>query len=211
MSFNIPARRFAMNYRQEIYRKLIHLSSLWMVLAVYIIPRPQAIYLFTGLTLGMLTFEWARRHVPYIRLLTLKYIGGILRPHEMINQQNKMTGAFYTILSGLICVVFFTPPVAMVALAVMVLSDTSAALIGRKYGMIKIIDKSLEGSLAFFITTLVILASAYKFGMPLTLLHIIVVGFLSTLAELFSNKLNLDDNIFVSLITGIILQYTLMA
>jgi len=96
-------------------------------------------------------------------------------------------------------------------LAVMVLSDTSAALIGRKYGMIKIIDKSLEGSLAFFITTLVILASAYKFGMPLTLLHIIVVGFLSTLAELFSNKLNLDDNIFVSLITGIILQYTLIA
>ena len=47
---------------------------------------------------------------------------------------------------------------AIIALLVMSLSDSSAALIGIKFGKTRLFNKTLEGSLSFLITTYVIIS-----------------------------------------------------
>jgi dolichol kinase len=51
----------------------------------------------------------------------------------------------------------FGKEVATIALTVMLISDSAAALIGRSIGKVKIYEnKTLEGTLAFFCTAIII-------------------------------------------------------
>ena len=88
------------SFKHEVYRKLIHLSSLWMVGAVYILTQVQSITLFAVLFIGMIGFEYGRHYIKVIQNLTSKYMSPILRNHE----NHSMTGAFYVILAILLSV-----------------------------------------------------------------------------------------------------------
>jgi dolichol kinase len=194
------------SYRSEVLRKLIHLSSMWMVLAIYVLDREQAIVLFALLMAGMSIFEVLRRLTPLGRRLTQKFMGKILRPHETAPGHIGLTGAFYVVLSVLLALMLFSKTVVMAALAVMLLADTAAALIGRRYGKKKILDKSAEGCAAYFVVATAVLSAGVQAGMGLPWYAIPLVALGSTLTELFSKKLRLDDNLTITLGTAALLQ-----
>ena len=189
----------SISYRDEVYRKLIHLSSLWMVGAVYFLPQSLAITLFAALLIGFGGFEYGRRRIPLIQSLTNRTMGSILRNHE----KQSMTGAFYVVLAVLIAVILFSKPVAVIAIIIMLVSDTFAALVGRKYGRIKILNKSLEGCMAFFAITIVILTFSSISGfIPIHVLCILLISIIITITELISDKIKIDDNLSIVLISG---------
>jgi dolichol kinase len=83
--------------------------------------------------------------------------------------------------------------VAGIALIVMSLADANAAIIGVGYGNTKLLNKSLEGSFAFYVTTFTIL---YIFKIPLIIsLFISVIATFTELIEI--PKIN--DNISIPL------------
>ena len=130
------------------------------------------------------------------RDLFFRVFKSILRTHE---QKGAITGATFYIVSTLLCILFFDKPIAIVSIFFIIFGDTAAALVGMKWGRIKLIgNKSLEGSAACFIVCAVI---------TLFWLNPIIGlagAFVATFVELL--PLRIDDNLTMPLISGVVMQ-----
>ena len=77
--FSYPAKHIT--YSQEIGRKAIHLSSLWMPLTLYYFNAPLPALIFSALLLGMFVYEHCRRQDNWLGEFARKLTGTILREH----------------------------------------------------------------------------------------------------------------------------------
>lgn len=200
------------SYQNELRRKLIHLSSLWMVAAMCLIPRwPLALAFFIMLIFNLILERARACEIPVLTPLYDFFFGRMLRfkpeRHHWI-----ISGGPYVFASALLCVVLFPPPAAACAMAVMLLGDTAAALIGRKFGRHKTVNgKSWEGIAAFLVagflgSALVLYLSGA--GAIFYLLSLIGV-FPAAAVELFEKQLKIDDNFSIPLAMGTVLSLPL--
>ena len=121
---------------------------------------------------------------------------------------NSFAGATHLFISSTLTIAFFNKEIAIFSLLVLVVSDTMAALVGRKLGWIKIYDKSLIGSLSFSVSAVMIyyyLVYFHNFNLSLT--QSMIAIFFGTMAELFAKKMRLDDNFAIPLAISIILVW----
>ncbi len=197
-------------YRHEILRKSIHLSSLWMVFCIGYFPKHVNVALFAFLLGAIALVEYG--NYKRWRLFTLTYgtfFNRILREKET-QPQFRFSGAPYVLAAALMVAVCFPKVIAMTALSVMLVGDTGAALIGRRFGKHKLNNgtKSVEGSLAFwFFSAGVLLFFYFLYARPVSFLVFGLSGTTAaTLAELYENRLHLDDNFSIPLIAGLFLS-----
>jgi dolichol kinase len=189
-------------YRQEVYRKLIHLSSLWMPVAIYFLAWETALAAFAAGMIMVLAYEIIRRQNSRIAHLLERLLGPALRPDEK-ERRFKPSGAIYVLTAAFLLTLLFPKPVAVTALAMVLTGDTAAALIGRKFGRRKIFDKSLEGTLAFFVTALATAAV-----LPGTAFAAATAAALTAaLVELVSKKVYIDDNLSAPLAAAAVLTF----
>ncbi|MBM3617329.1 MAG: hypothetical protein FJX23_02150 [Alphaproteobacteria bacterium] len=182
------------SYRHEIYRKLFHLTSLWMPYVIWSFGADTALLIFGAAFVLVILFEAMRRSGALVNHL----FRVILRPSET-GDTLKLTGAFYMLL-GAIVVTFIAPAMtAATALTILMVSDSLAALIGRKFGKHPFAGKSIEGSAAFFLSALIIVAiSAQYTAEPIPFLWAGAVACIAaTFAELYAKHLKLDDNLCI--------------
>ena len=144
------------NYRDELVRKLIHLCSLAIPVIYYFIPRTSAIIILSILTLVAILLDLSRYFYPSVGKIFYKIFGFLLRRHEVDHKKKNLNGATYVLISALICVIIFPKIFFVTAFPILIISDSSAALIGRKFGKHKFLAKSLEGTLAFFISASIV-------------------------------------------------------
>ncbi len=192
-----------MGIKAELIRKLIHLSSIWMIVAIYFLDHNMAIILFSVMLIALFIFEYIRMSNQYMGNIISKYCGSIMRGHEYADKFRirALSGSFYFILAVLLSVILLPKNIAMISIAVMIFSDTMAALIGKQIGKVKILDKSLEGSISFLITTYIIL----YFTITINIYQILLISLAVTLVELISNKIKIDDNLSITATTGLLL------
>ena len=183
-----------------------------MVVSIGFFPAWFNIALFALLLLSIVLIEYGN-HRKW-RLFTLTYgtlFNKILRETET-QATFRLSGAPYVIAAALMVTVLFPKIIAMTALAIMLIGDTSAALIGRKLGKHKINKgtKSVEGSLAFWLFSSAVLLFFYlNFSQsPLFLLWGLIGVTVATFAEIFENRIHLDDNFSIPLVTGIFLYFS---
>jgi dolichol kinase len=91
----------------------------------------------------------------------------------------------------------FSKPVAVAALSFIIVGDTFAALIGRKYGRHRFGRKSVEGSLACLLGTVIVALLVPGLTLSVALAGAVV----ATVTEALS--MNLDDNISVPIVSGL--------
>ncbi len=144
------------NYRDELVRKLIHLCSLSIPIIYYFIPRYNAIIILSALTLFAIVLDLSRYFFPGVGKIFYKIFGFMLRKHEVDSKKKNLNGATYVFISALICVILFPKVFFVTAFCILIISDSSAALIGRKFGKHKLFAKSLEGTLAFFVSASIV-------------------------------------------------------
>lgn len=95
-------------------------------------------------------WRWARRTFGLLFFKTL-------RNKERIRTKFQVSGSMYVLAAAIICTLLFSKPIAAIALTVMLISDTCAALFGKAFGTRKLYkSKSLEGTVAFFLSALLI-------------------------------------------------------
>ena len=186
---------------------ILNLSSLWIPAAIYFMPKIVLIPILLVILTGNIVLEygnfkkysWARKSFGVLFFRTL-------RNKEMSRENFQFTGAIYVLASAILCICFFEKEVACIALTVMLICDSVAALVGRSVGKIKIYkNKTLEGTLAFFITAVVInllFIPIYPFTVK-SLVACLVV----TLAELYEDKIEIDDNLSVPVFLSVVLTY----
>ena len=199
-------------YWEEIKRKLVHLSSLWMVAASLLIPRLWVCLLFLLLlTITLISeYDYARGG-RYLGKLYGKLFGRMLR-NEVKPGQWIVSGGAPVLAAALLANLLFPPFIAAGALSVMLTGDAAAALVGRRFGKHKTVNgKSWEGFASFIIVGYIALATVMALvGVPAPFF---VWGFagvvLAAVAELFQKQLKVDDNFSIPLCVGVVLYLVL--
>ena len=183
-------------FSAEIARKLIHLSSLWIPILYLYSGKNLMLEILIPLSLVSLSIDLYRRRNKSLNDKIKNMIGFLMRDEE--RDATSLSGATSLYLSAIVAIAFFPFEVAINALSILIISDIFAALIGRKFGENKIMDKSLEGSLSFFVSALAICYFYQAFyGFSLAWYKLLLAVLVTTLAELYSKKLKIDDNFLI--------------
>ena len=202
------------SYFEEVKRKLVHLSSLWMVAATLLIPHffPSGRWISCGVFGALLILTLVSEHDyagngKYLGRLYGFLFGKMLRK-EVHPGQWIVSGGAFVLAAALLVNLLFVPIIAAPALAVMLTGDAAAALIGRKFGKHPAPNgKSWEGCVAFVIVGYAALALCVALSPAPAKFYILGVPavILSCVAELFEKQIHLDDNFSIPLVTGLIL------
>lgn len=194
------------SFKKELARKLIHLSSLWIPALIYFVQPSISIIVFSAIFVGDVILEygnykkwpWARRTFGLLFYRTL-------RNKELKRSQLQLSGGAYVMLAAIACTLLFPANVAVVALSIMLISDTCAALFGKAYGSRRLYkNKSIEGTAAFFVSALLIMVIC-NFILPVTYASILA-AFVATFAEMYEDKIEIDDNLSIPLFVGAVLS-----
>ncbi|NQY82798.1 MAG: hypothetical protein HRT36_07310 [Alphaproteobacteria bacterium] len=180
----------------EINRKIIHLTSL-VYPALYAMLGDQTLMIqITGTVLVVLILsEILRQRFTRFSTLYTRLFGFSMRTHEA----HRPTGATYFLIGTFLCIVMFDAPIAIVALVILVVSDTCASLVGLCFGRIRLINgKSLEGTLAFATSALLIAYLGATLS-GLYFLPMLVAALATSIFELFNKQFGLNDNILIPL------------
>ena len=201
------------SYFNEVRRKLVHLSSLWMptVMLVFAKYRWYLAVFFGLLLVGNLLVEhaYASGKHPAMNKLYDRFFGGMLR-FEVKPGMWVISGGPYVFASACLSLVLFVPWIAASGMTAMLLGDTAAALIGRRFGRIKTVNgKSLEGVIAFIIASSIgIFIISRIVGVPGVKIWMIVFAALAgSLVELFEKQLHVDDNFSIPVAVGAVLLF----
>lgn len=188
-----------MSLLKESIRKSIHLSSLIIPFSYrYLLAYNRKLgfsILLAAFTVSLI-IEFYRFWLPGFRKTFHRIFFQILRRHEM----RDFTGATYLLFSAMLCVAFMEAQIAFAGIAFLSIGDTFAAIIGINYGKRKFLNskKSLEGSIACFVSTLIF--GLFFLSHPL----LAVSGALAAaVAELVN--IPVDDNVKIPLVSGLVM------
>jgi cytidylyltransferase family len=203
--YKLPKWKLAKNLKKELYRKSIHLSSLWIPLFIYLVHPGVSIVFFSLLFAGNAIIEYGNyKKYPWARRTFGSLFFRMLRNKETTHGKFQVSGSLYVLLAAIACTLLFPQPVAVISLSVMLISDTSAALFGKAYGTRKLYkNKSLEGTVAFFLSALIVNMLCEP------IYHFTYAGVIAcaaaSFAEMFEDKLEVDDNLSIPLVVGTVL------
>ncbi len=185
-----------MSLLAEAKRKAIHFSSSWVPVVYYVVPEyigKTALLVAAGV---FLTLDVLRIHEPRLKNIFYKLFGDIVREHE----KTMLLGSTSMVIAALLTVYCFQKNIAVAALLYLTIGDSMAALVGKTYGRTRIFGKTLEGSLACFLSC--VLIGLLVPGLPP---DVVTAGALvATLFELF--PIPIDDNFRIPLSAGFVMQ-----
>lgn len=182
--------------RHEAWRKAFHLSTL--ALPVWMVLSPPS-WRLGGLVFALVFFlavDCLRlRWEPFRRLFHLR-LGNSLRDAE----NRGLTSSHYLTFAA--CVLAWSMPerIGAAALAMQIVGDAAAALVGRRFGRVRLGSKSLEGSAACFVGCL----AAGAVFLPSSPLALVAGALAATVVEAL--PLRVDDNLSVPLVAALVLR-----
>lgn len=190
-----------LTYKEEIFRKLIHLFDSIIPLSLFFFQKDFILNLLIPITFIFISLDFLRHQISYLNKIYLYFFSSVTRNIEKDN--NILTGASYYLLGcSIVFLLFDNNNLIIASLLIMTISDSFAAIIGIKYGKTKIYhNSSLEGSFAFFLCTLVILNILIP---SLNTLNIIIIGILVTIVELISTH-KVNDNLTIPISSAILI------
>jgi len=182
----------------QVYRKIWHLSFLWAPIVYYywldnrLAALLSLIFLAFFFILDLVRLNWKRGNE-----IAYRHFSWLLREGE----RKGFNTSIYFALSCLICALFFEKRVTVLCITLLCVGDPIAAIIGTRYGSIRILNKSLQGSLACFVACFLVAQFLFEptiaFWAALT----------ATFFELISSRLN--DNLSIPIFTGLMVTMLL--
>ncbi|MDH4069084.1 MAG: SEC59/DGK1/VTE5 family protein [Ignavibacteria bacterium] len=192
------------DYRGELVRKGIHLCSLSIPIGYALLGRSTVLSILIPVTLLFLMTDLARLFSPPFREFYHSTFGWLMREHERGPGRRNLNGASYVLVAACICILVFPMIIAITAFSILIVSDTAAALVGRRFGKRKFLAKSVEGSLGFFLSAVVVVLLSPKAGLGWTEYLIGATGAAAgTVVEAL--PIALDDNLTIPLSVGVVM------
>jgi len=180
----------------EIRRKIVHMATLIIPIGYELTSKETLLTLLLPFFFIYLSVDLLRHFHSGVATLFQKYFfGRVLREEE----KSTLMGSTYFLFSTLLTILFFPKPVAIASLLILILSDTAAAWVGKGIGKTKVFEKTLEGSLAFFFCSLLIVwiyPHLNRFSGSLAALGTAVVEVL---------PIPVNDNLSIPLVAGAIM------
>lgn len=197
-NIDLPSRK-----NLQIARRLFHMANGVTIATLYWVSftHAQAIHTLGTFACLLYVLEQIRISYPELAGKLMPIMKFIMRAEEQLKESAMVPYAFAVLLS----IITFPKPLALIAIYTLAISDPLSAIIGIKYGKRRIVEhKSLEGSLAFLISSFII-----TFGVLIATggsadIKIFMVSlFLSIGISIFEMlPLKLDDNLTIPLFSG---------
>ncbi|MFZ5981392.1 MAG: diacylglycerol/polyprenol kinase family protein [Candidatus Zixiibacteriota bacterium] len=188
------------SFKGELVRKATHMFALVIPGGYYFLglSRAEALFIMVPITFLMFMIDISRfRDGLLWKAFSRKFVLIMIREHE---SAGDFTGAAYILMSSCFAIAFYEKPVAVAALAFIIVGDTLAALIGRKFGRHKFGNKSVEGSLGCLAGTILVALAAPGLALTVGLLGAVT----ATVVEALSTRI--DDNVTVPVISGLVMS-----
>ncbi len=189
------------SYQGELFRKGIHLSSLSIPVGYAFLDKSTVLTILVPLTALVLLTDVLRVLVPSFREFYHRLFGWLMREHERGPGTRSLNGASYVLLSACLCIFFFPKVIAITAFSILIISDTVAALIGRRFGKHPFLGKSREGATAFLVSAIMVVLLTPKVSYsPAEYLVGMVGAGIGTIVE--SLPIAIDDNLSIPVCIG---------
>lgn len=187
----------------QIPRRLFHMSCGVVVASVYflIFSHQQMIYSLGTIACVLYVVEQIRINYPELATKILPITRFIIRAEEQLKESAVIPYAFAVLLT----IITFPKPISLVAIYTLAIADPLSAIIGIKFGKHRVVShKTLEGSLAFFLSTFFITTSVlaiYLGGLSGSIFGLAFL--LALMVSIFEMlPLKLDDNLTIPLFTA---------
>lgn len=199
LSIHVPSLR-PTNYA----RNAFHLTSATVaLLCIQYLPGPEAIARMALIfAISAWTMEIGRRLSGDMNTQLMKLFGPVAHPHE----HKRVNSATWYATALVFLALSADPMAAALAVTVLGVGDPVAALIGRRWGRIKLLNgRSLEGTLAFVgsasIAAYCVLRAWYPELVTMALPLAVGAALAGALAELVSRRV--DDNFSIPISTAV--------
>ncbi len=192
------------SFKHELIRKATHMGALVIPSGYYFmgLERQTAFSIMLVIGLAMLVIDIARMRGWWLwHKVFCHVIGLVIRKHE---KDGDFTGATYILLTSALTIFLYQKPIAIAALSFIIVGDSFAAVIGRRFGRIKFANKSLEGSLGCLFGTIIVALLSPGIPLSVGLLGAVV----ATLVEAW--PFGVDDNVSVPLLSGLSMHMAIM-
>ncbi len=184
-----------MSFKSELYRKSIHIFSSIIPLFYVFSPKNLTLKILIPLALIFIMVEIVRFNINFINRIYIKILRDIIR----VQERKRFSGATYLLISSVLVILFYDKSIAVACLLFLTLSDSAAALFGKRFGKIKIYNKTLEGSLAFLLSSLVIVYLIKSLNFITGVSGAITATFVEFTLT------NIDDNLSIPIISGFVM------
>lgn len=186
-------------YQSEIARKSIHLAAVLIPIVYLNVEHWVGILILIWMTVVSVSIDLLIRYHEPTRRVLLGLVGPIMRTHELSRERLLLTGASWVLISALLTMAVFPKSVAVTAFTVLIVSDTFAALVGRRIQGPGFLDKSLIGTVTFVVTAwavVVVYGAMYEMSWTFFVCGF-VGGVVAGIIEAASTRLKLDDNLSI--------------
>lgn len=187
-------------FSHEILRKATHMGALIIPGGYYLLglSRLEMLQIMIPVTLLMILIDISRlRQWKFWRNFAGPLTSRMIRAHE---HAGDFTGATYILIAVCVTVAMYQKPIAIAALAFIIVGDSAAALFGRRFGKHKLFtNKSIEGSLACLAGTVIVAVVVPDLQIAVGLVGAFVAAFVE------AAPLGIDDNITVPVLSGLVM------
>jgi dolichol kinase len=170
-------------------RKLFHFSGIIIPVTYLFTDKQTALIVTAGIFAVAIVLETLRIK----GFMRIAFIDKNMKKEE----SNRLSGSFFYILSGLITIILFEKTVAVSSLFILSIADPLSSLLGSRFGRVRLFGKSVEGTMAFFVVSFLILR-VFSFSVPVALPGAVI----ASLTELFSSRF-IDDNLSIPIVTAV--------
>ncbi|MCX7879256.1 MAG: dolichol kinase [Ignavibacteria bacterium] len=194
-------------YSVEVWRKLFHMVSILIPTIYLFVTKEFAIVVLSILTIIAIYIDIKIKSENIVKKFIMKIFGKLFRKFE--RQNFVFNGATWVLISATINVILFPKILTITSFYVLVFSDAVAALVGKRIGRIRFLNKTFEGFIAFvlvgFLTVFVIwliLKAPISF-LILGFIGVIIAG----VVEASSAWLRIDDNLGIPLSISLVMYF----
>ncbi len=178
------------------FRTLYHSSSGLIIVLLLKVNYPSkrlALIVLAAASLGLFALDMLRLFTNAGERFCNKYIGFLLSDKDRC----RFNSSFYYAISLFFSVLIFSPRIAMGAIICLSVGDPVAKIAGLTFGRIRILGKTLEGTLAGFVVCFFIIRLIVPSG---------AVAFTGALAGACIELVpipKVDDNLIIPLFSGL--------
>ncbi|NTV98869.1 MAG: phosphatidate cytidylyltransferase [Chlorobiaceae bacterium] len=180
----------------EIARKAIHISSLSIPLIYWHISRELALLILLPLFAGFFFVDLLKNFVKPVSGWYHRTFDSMLREHELQTGKIQFNGATCIMVSAVILVFFFPKIIAVASFSMVAVSDTFASVVGKTLGRHRFGKKSIEGSIAFFVTAIAVVLFVpgldWRIGLAMAAAGTVTEAFVAAIGNY-----RIDDNLTI--------------
>ncbi len=192
---NLPEQK-QISFFGELLRKTTHMFSLVIPVSYYLLDasKYEMLRFLIPATILMILIDVSRlMNLTFWEKFGANCFKVMIRKHE---SEGDFTGATYILTSFCLTISLFEKHIAIAALSFIIVGDTFAALIGRRFGRHKFWNKSWEGSFACLAGTVIVALLVPSLTLTVALFGAVVAAVTEAL------PFGIDDNLTVPLVSG---------